>query len=134
MTTTPSMPAFLRAAAIGGAWALAINLALYYVAIAAGWWDTSFVTPIGEPILAFNVAVFSVVPALIAGLLAGFLARSGSRGRKIFLGIAAVVFVVMIFPSASIGAPTSMVWLLEIMHGAAAVPIVMAIDGVFKNA
>jgi nitrate reductase NapE component len=70
----------------------------------------------------------------VAGLLAGLLARSGARGRKLFLGIAAAVFIVMIFPSATIGAPTSMVWMLEIMHGAVAVPVVMSIDKVFTGA
>ena len=134
MSETPKMSAFIRAASIGGAWALAINLVLYYVAVAAGWWDTAFITPMGAPIVAFNVALFSIAPALLAGVLAGFLARNGRRGRNLFLGIAVVVFVLMIFPSAAIGAPTSMVWVLEIMHGAVAVPVVMSINKVFPAA
>ena len=134
MSETPKMSAFIRAASIGGAWALAINLVLYYVAVAAGWWDETVLTALGEPITLFNVAAFSIAPALVAGILAGFLARTGSRGRNIFLGIAAVVFVVMIFPSAALDAPAPMVWVLEIMHGAVAVPVVMSINKVFPTA
>jgi peptidoglycan/LPS O-acetylase OafA/YrhL len=77
------------------------------------------------PITVGPVMMFSFVPALFAGVLLAVLARFSRRPVRIFLALAAVVFVLMLFPPFSIaGAPLGMILALELMHVVAAVTIV----------
>lgn len=127
MTTTtaadarPGAAALFRAGGIAAAIAVVLNIVLFY----AGTMDPSVLNPTGQPISLGAVLAFSVIPPLAAAaLLYGLLRFVPGRALPIFWAIAAVVFVAFIFGPFSLGAPAGMVWTLQLMHVAVAVPTV----------
>ena len=130
MSRTSSLPpvtAFLRVGVLAGLLALVVNAALYYAAQAGGLWDLSVQSPAGGPITVAPVAVFSLLPAVVGALLAWVLARFVPAGLAVFQGVALVVFVAFLFPPFQLGAPTGMVWTLQLMHVVVAVPTVVGV-------
>ena len=126
-TSVPPVPTFLRAGALAGVLALVVNVALYYVAVAGGFWDFSIQSPAGGPITVAPVAIFSLAPAIVGALLAWVLVRFVPAGLAVFQVVALVVFVAFLFPPFQLGAPTGMVWTLQLMHVVVAVPTVVGV-------
>lgn len=120
-TTRPGVAALFRAGGVAALVAAVLNTVIFY----AGTMDPSVLNPAGQPISLGAVLAFSVIPPLAAAaLLYALLRWTPGRALPIFWGIAAVVFVAFIFGPFSLGAPAGMVWTLQIMHVAVAVPTV----------
>lgn len=126
-TSRPPISAFLRVGVLAGLLALVVNVALYYAAQAGGFWDLSIQSPAGGPITVAPVAVFSLLPAVVGALLAWVLVRFVPRGLAVFQIVALAVFTVFLFPPFQLGAPTGMVWTLQLMHVVVAVPTVIGV-------
>jgi hypothetical protein len=133
-TSLPPITAFLRTGALAGVLALVVNVALYYAAQAGGLWDLSIQSPAGGPITVAPVAIFSLLPAVVGALLAWVLARFVPAGLAVFQGIALLVFVAFLFPPFQLGAPTGMVWTLQLMHVVVAVPTVVGVLRTVRSA
>jgi hypothetical protein len=119
----------LRAGAIGGGLAAALNLALFLVAQAVG--GPLEVqppnTPTPETLEALPVMLFSFVPGVVAGLIYAGLGRVSAQPWRWLLVLAAAVFIGMgVLPfSATHDALT--LWTLQGMHVLAAGAILWAL-------
>lgn len=120
----------LKAAGLAGLIAAAINFIVYYAArLMIGGpllVDPPGPAPLGSlPISA--VVVFSIVPALGAGIVFWALDRFLADPRRVFLIIAAVIFILFIYPPLPATTSAATAWTLQILHGVVAVPVVMAL-------
>jgi hypothetical protein len=70
------------------------------------------------------VVLFSVAPAILAALLAAFLARRTAAPRRLFLGIALAVLLLSFLSPFTVDASASTRLTLELMHLVAGVAIV----------
>lgn len=117
----------LREAAIAGAVAALINAIIYYAVrffVIQG--PLLVETPQGDILGIVPVLIASILPALIAGLIYWALDRFLANPNPAFLGVSAVVFIVMIFGPLNATNDPAAGWTLEIMHGVVAVPVIMA--------
>jgi hypothetical protein len=124
---TASLGKFVQAGLIGGVIGAVITLVLYFIGNAVNGSPMSVDAPGAAPIQnlpIYAVVSLSVIPGLVAGLLYGILRRFTGSAKNIFLVIAVIVFALFIF--GPIGAAQSNVtmWILQLMHVGAAVPIV----------
>jgi hypothetical protein len=123
-----SLSRYLAAAAAGGATGAALNLVLYFVATGVlGVAMSGEVNGPGtgvEHIPALVVAVASLLPALIGGVLAWGLHRLTDKGPTLMLGLGAVVLLVFLVPPATLSmASIGTVVVLEVMHLLVGVPV-----------
>ena len=116
-TRKASLTQIFQAGAIAGAIATVVNVVLFLIASAMGFFPSSVVTPMGQP--------FSVVPVIISSLIgalggaAGYaiVQRFAKDTNRVFLIVAAVVFVLAFFnPFGIQNAPAGMIVTLELMH------------------
>lgn len=117
---------FIQAGLTGGIIATVINLILYFVGNALNGGPMRVDTP-GQGLQElpfFAVIMLSLIPGLIAGLIYALLKRFISKARIIFLALAAVVFVVFFFGPFSAAQSTVTLWILQVMHIGAALPII----------
>ena len=128
-TTNTNVPIglALKEAAIAGAIAAVINFIFFYVARLIIGGPLSVVdSPVGESIGIVPILLFSIIPALVAGVLYWALDKFLANPNPAFLGISALVFIGFIFGPISSAANPAIGWILEIMHGVVAVPVIMA--------
>lgn len=97
--------------------AAVVNALIYLIASSMGFFPSSVLTPVGQPFSIAPVIIVSVIASLGAALVYALLVRFVSNPNRIFLWVAAVVFVFMFFnPFMLKGAPAGMLVSLEIMH------------------
>lgn len=116
MSQRPSFRAFLTAGVLAAVVSVAINAVLFWIAQAAGAWSLAASGPTGDPIELSAVVFLSVGPAIAGTLLAWLLIAFVPKGRTVFLAIAALVFAAFLIPPFQLGAPVSMVIVLQAMH------------------
>lgn len=104
------------------------NLIVFAIAVGAAGIDVRITPSPGESELvdltAGPVILMSVVPALLATLLAAGLAKWTAAPRRWFLGVAAVILVLSLFPVAGLAISTGAKVTLALMHLIAAAVIV----------
>lgn len=102
---------------MAGVVAAVINAVLYLITSAMGFFPSSVITPAGQPFSLIPVIAMSLLPSVVAGIVYALIARFAQNPNRIFLWVAAAVFVFMFFSPFSLkGAPTGMIVTLEIMH------------------
>jgi Family of unknown function (DUF6069) len=127
---------FVQAGLIGGVIATIINLVLYFLgnAINGG---PMLVKPPGiatiQAVPWFMVIVQSVLAGVIAGALYGLLARFTTRASTIFLGIAAVIFILFFFNPLLAAQNVTTIVVLEIMHLVVAALVIWRILSAARN-
>jgi uncharacterized membrane protein YgcG len=118
------MLSILRGGLLGAAVAAAINAIVFFIAKAVDAMPETVIVSSGQPITLAPVVMASIVPAVMATLVFWALARFTQSPKKIFIGVAVVVFVATLGGPFSIpDVPTSMIVALEIMHLVAAIAI-----------
>lgn len=129
MNTTSSSPLFnqterstvLRNTVVAVITTLVINVALYFIADAAGWIPETLperADQFGLP----AVIMYTVLPLIAGGILLSFLVMWTNHPVIMFALIAAVVFIASLFAPLSIaGASTSFRMVLIAMHLVAAI-------------
>lgn len=126
----------LRPAAVGGAVAAGLNLALYFAAPALGADLVGEYNPGAAPstLPAVMVIVASIIPAFGAAGLLTLLGRFTPKAPTVFAAVAAV-FTVVSFggPAGLAGASTATKVVLAAMHVVAAVPIAAALYGAARK-
>jgi hypothetical protein len=121
----PQWSAFGQRALIALIAAPAANAIVYFIANALGTLpDTVLVGPMQEPITAVPVIMASLMGALAGIVVYGVLLRFSKQPKRLFIGLAAIVLVLAIIPTLTIGAPTGMILALNVMHVVAAAVIV----------
>ncbi|MCU0498761.1 MAG: DUF6069 family protein [Anaerolineae bacterium] len=103
-----------------------ITVIVYLVLEAIGWMpDTVLVQPANQPITVIPVVMLTIMSTLGASLVYAGLQRFTATPTRIFYIVAAVVFLIMAIPPFSLpNVPTEMIIALQVLHVAAAVPIV----------
>jgi hypothetical protein len=121
----PSVSSILRGGLIGAAAGAAINAIVFFIAKALGTLpENVLVGNSGQPIMLVPVVIASIVPAVISTLLFWALARFTKSPKKIFIGVAVVVFIATLGGPFSIpNVPSAMIVTLEVMHLVAALAI-----------
>ena len=108
--------------------AVVANLIVFAIAVGAASIDVRITPGPGESELvdltAGPVILMSVVPALLATLLAAGLAKWTAAPRRWFLGVAAVILVLSLFPVAGLAISTGAKVTLALMHLITAAAIV----------
>lgn len=104
-----------------------VTLITYFILNALGWIpDTVLIQPANQPITAIPVLMFTVMSTIGAALVYAALQRFTAQPTRIFYIVSGVVFLGMVFPPLSLtNAPTEMIIALQVLHVAAAVPIVL---------
>jgi hypothetical protein len=118
-TARRSIGSIWTAGIAGAIVAAAINVVLFLVGRALGWFSETALTPMGRPVEAFGAVVFSILGVLGGTVVYTILSRfmATPRANRWFVIIAIVVLVLMIpTPLGIPGAPTSQIILMEIMH------------------
>jgi hypothetical protein len=117
VSSKPSFGAVLRAGVIGGVVGTVINVVLYYLGAAFGWFPESVILPTGGPLQVSNVLIISVAGTIGAIIVYALLNRFVNDPNRWFAIIVIVVLALMAFSPFSIpGAPMGMIVMLEIMH------------------
>ena len=117
----------LRAGLTAGVIAALINAVIYFVTRAILGGPLRVDTPFSESVDLIPIILFSIVPALVAGVLYWLLDRFLRNPNPAFLIIAAVVFVVFAINPITAALSPVTGWALEIMHGVVAVPTIIAL-------
>lgn len=119
---------FIQAGLIGGVIATIINLLLYIMGNALNGGpmmiDVAGPPPL-EPLAVFSVIMLSLVPGLLAGILYALLTRFTKNAGTIFVIVAVIVFAVFFIGPLGAAQSTVTLWILQLMHLGAAVPIVL---------
>ena len=126
-TNNVSIGRALRAGLTAGVIAALINAVIYFVTRAILGGPLLVDTPVTESVDLIPIILFSIVPALVAGVLYWLLDRFLKNPNPAFLIIAAVVFVVFAINPITAALSPVTGWALEIMHGVVAVPTVIAL-------
>lgn len=124
-TRQPALRPFLIAGLLGGGVAVALNLVLYYVGAALAGGELLAVLPgatEAAPMPLMAVALFSLVPGVVAGAAFWGLHRITKRPTAWLLAIAALAFLAF-FPGPFNVATGTTVVILELMHVTTAAPI-----------
>ena len=117
----PSAGHIFQAGLIAGVASALVNATLYLITSALGFFPGNVLTPAGQPCSLAPVIIVSLVSSLGAAAVYALLVRYTANPKRIFMWVAAVVFVLMFFnPFMLQGAPPSMIVSLEIMHGVVA--------------
>ncbi len=118
--------AFLKAGLFAGLAAAAINALVYFLGRSLGWITDDVLLPGAEqPLTLPPVIMASLVPALIAAVVAWLVNRFTRRPRQVFTGLAVVLLVLTLVPPFSLpGASGGMIFALVLMHVVAAAAIV----------
>ncbi len=112
-----SVAQIAQAGAMAAVGAAVVNVVIYLVASALGLFPSTVLTPMGTPILVGAVIATSVIAPLVAAIVYALIVRFLANPNRIFLIVAAVVFVLMFFnPFMLKGAPAGMIASLELMH------------------
>lgn len=113
----PNLGWVFQAGLTAAALSTVVNAVIYLIASSMGFFPSSVLTPAGQPFSLAPVIIVSVVASLGAALVYALLVRFVGNPNRIFLWIAAAVFVLMFFnPFMLKGAPAGMLASLEIMH------------------
>lgn len=113
----PTAGRIFQAGLTAGLASALVNAILYLVTSSMGFFPSSVLTPAGQPFSLAPVILVSAVASLGAALVYALLVRFTANPNRIFMWVAAVVFVFMFFnPFMLKGAPASMIVSLEIMH------------------
>ena len=120
-----TIQSLIRAGFIGLIAAVLGNVILFFVGKAAGALPEDVIIPNANAPLTVGPVIFgTILPAIVATLLFGLLARFTKRPVPIFMVIAIILLVLSFYTPFSIpNAPTGMVVILELMHVVAAVAI-----------
>lgn len=117
----PTAGRIFQAGLTAGIASALVNAILYLITSSMGFFPSSVVTPAGQPFSLAPVVIVSAVASLGAAVVYALLVRYTANPNRIFMWVAAVVFVLMFFnPFMLKGAPPSMIVSLEIMHGVVA--------------
>jgi hypothetical protein len=101
------------------------NAVVYFVASALGAIpETVLVGPMSLPITLFPVVSATTMGAIAGIIVYALLLRFTRQSKRIFMGMAAVVLVLAIGPTLTLGAPVGMVIALNVMHVVAGVAVV----------
>ena len=112
-------PPWWQLAGLAGTVAGVANLAVFAIAIWPVGVDVRELGPI--PLTVLAILIFTVLPAVVATLLAAGLARWTAAPRRWFVGIAAVVLLLSFVPPLFlIDASVAALLMLELMHVIAA--------------
>lgn len=116
-TQKVSLGRILQAGLMAGVVAAVVNVVIFLIGSAMGFFPSSVITPAGQPLSLAPVIMMSLIPSIVAGGVYALIARFARNPSQIFLWVAAAVFVLMFFGPFSIkGATTGMIVSLEIMH------------------
>ena len=116
-TQTASFGKAVQTGLMAGVVAAVVNVVIFLIASAMGFFPSSVITPAGQPFSLVPVIMMSLLPSIVAGGVYALIARFARNANQIFLWVAAAVFIFMFFSPFSIkGAPTGMIVSLEIMH------------------
>ena len=136
MTTSTTDPAqrpnvpiglALKEAAIAGVIAAVINFVFVLVArLVTGVGGLVVDTPATDIVTMPFIIAFSIVPALIAGVVYWALDRFLANPNPAFLGISALVFIAFLIGPIASTDSAAVGWILQITHGIVAVPVIMA--------
>lgn len=132
-TSPVSFLALLRAGLIAGVAITAVNVALYAALRASGGWSLQALTPMGVPIDIWSVLLLSFVPPLLGAALLGTLDRLMPRASSVFVAVAAMVYLLFLFPPLDMGAPVSMIAALQVMNVVAVVTGVVLILRAYRR-
>ena len=116
---------YLTAGAIGGAVAVALNLALYYVGAALAGGELLVVLPgttAPAPMPLMSVVLLSLVPGIVAGAAYWGLHRVTKRPTTYLLVLAALAFAAFLPGPFNVASGTTIA-ILELMHVTTAAPI-----------
>jgi len=87
--------------------------------------ETVLVGPMSLPITLFPVVSATMLGAVAGIIVYALLLRFTRQPQRIFMGMAAVVLVLTIGPTLTLGAPVEMVIALNVMHVVAGVAVVV---------
>ena len=118
---------FLLRATLALLISLALNAAIYWLAVHNGWWDPAFTSPrYSRPLNWFPVLVNTLQAAVVGSLMFRMLTYYVTNGYLYFYFLGAVVFILMFFAPLRVeGLPVNMITSLEILHVTTAAPMLL---------
>ncbi|MGL4608369.1 MAG: DUF6069 family protein [Trueperaceae bacterium] len=122
----PSIGKFLQAGLIGGVVGTVVNLIFYFVGNAVNGAPLSIDAPGPQGVRdlpIFPIVLFSLIPGIGAGLMYGIIRRFTANARMILLVLSAIIIVATFFGPLRAAQTTVTMWILQIMHFGAALPI-----------
>lgn len=131
-SAVPFLP-LLRAGLIAAAAITVVNVAIYGALRWSGAWSLQALTPMGRPIDLLSVVLLSFVPPLLGAVLLGALDRMMPRASSVFVAVAAMVYLLFLFPPLDMGAPVAMVAALQLMNVVAVVTGVVLILRAYRK-
>lgn len=117
----------LQAGVLGGLIAAVINTIIFFIGQALNGGTLNVTTPQGTSLPLSAVLMFSIVPGVVAGALYYAFKRFSVQANRNFLILAAVVFILFIFPPFQAATDSISLITLQILHVGTALPILWAL-------